>query len=122
MAGGIVPVGEPGKEYPGKMTVYVIIACIVAAMGGLIFGYDIGISGGVTSMTPFLKKFFPSVYRKESGIQSSNQYCKFDSQILTLFTSSLYLAALLASFGASKITRTYGRTHTMFWCLLLDRL
>ncbi|PIA50425.1 hypothetical protein AQUCO_01300872v1 [Aquilegia coerulea] len=118
MAVGIVPSSggiEAGKDYPGETTMYVIIACIVAAMGGLIFGYDIGISGGVTSMTPFLKSFFPSVYRKESGIQSSNQYCKFDSQILTLFTSSLYIAALLASFVASWITRRFGRTWTIFY-------
>jgi hypothetical protein len=33
------------KEYPGNLTPFVTIACIFAAMGGLIFGYDIGISG-----------------------------------------------------------------------------
>lgn len=65
-------------------------------------------------MAPFLKKFFPSVYRKEElGIGSPNQYCKFNSQILTLFTSSLYLAALVASFVASWITRTFGRKPSM---------
>jgi len=36
---------EKGKEYPGKMTVFVFLACLVASSGGLIFGYDIGISG-----------------------------------------------------------------------------
>ncbi|KAL5699512.1 hypothetical protein ACHQM5_030401 [Ranunculus cassubicifolius] len=35
-------------------TWFVFFACFVAASGGLIFGYDIGISGGVTSMRPFL--------------------------------------------------------------------
>lgn len=34
-----------GKEYPGNLTLFVTVTCIVAAMGGLIFGYDIGISG-----------------------------------------------------------------------------
>lgn len=34
-----------GKGYPGKLTPFVTVTCIVAAMGGLIFGYDIGISG-----------------------------------------------------------------------------
>ncbi|KAK4578392.1 hypothetical protein RGQ29_028490 [Quercus rubra] len=78
-------------------------------MGGLIFGYDIGISGGVTSMAPFLQKFFPSVYHKEALDKSTNQYCKFDSVTLTMFTSSLYLAALVASFGASLVTNKLGR-------------
>lgn len=34
-----------GKAYPGNLTPFVTVTCIVAAMGGLIFGYDIGISG-----------------------------------------------------------------------------
>ncbi|XLR20097.1 hypothetical protein S83_048009, partial [Arachis hypogaea] len=45
----------------GKLTFRVFVTCMVAAFGGLIFGYDLGISGGVTSMDPFLKKFFPDV-------------------------------------------------------------
>ncbi|KQJ89757.1 hypothetical protein BRADI_4g27560v3 [Brachypodium distachyon] len=81
------------------------MACLVAATGGLIFGYDIGITGGVTSMDPFLSNFFPS---------SSNQYCKFNSQILTMFTSSLYLAALVSSVCAASVTRVAGRKWSMF--------
>lgn len=34
-------------QYEGHITTYVILACIVGAFGGLIFGYDIGISGFV---------------------------------------------------------------------------
>jgi hypothetical protein len=34
-----------GKEYPGGLTLYVLLTCAVAATGGLIVGYDIGISG-----------------------------------------------------------------------------
>lgn len=84
-------------------------------MGGLIFGYDIGISGGVTSMPSFLKKFFPSVYRKQQANESTNQYCKYDSETLTMFTSSLYLAALLSSLVASRVTRQFGRKLSMFF-------
>ncbi|CAO2842728.1 unnamed protein product [Amaranthus hypochondriacus] len=112
-AGGFVTQG--GKEYPGKLTPYVLVTCIVGSMGGLIFGYDIGISGGVTSMADFLSKFFPSVYAKEKADKSINQYCKFDSVTLTLFTSSLYLAALLASLVASTVTRKFGRKLSMLF-------
>ncbi|KAK3206231.1 hypothetical protein Dsin_020277 [Dipteronia sinensis] len=83
---------------------------------GLIFGYDLGISGGVTSMDPVsasLQRFFPSVYRKEKLDTSTNQYCKFDDMKLTLFTSSLYLAALVASFFPSWVTRELGRRISM---------
>uniref|UniRef100_A0A6V7QVH7 Major facilitator superfamily (MFS) profile domain-containing protein n=1 Tax=Ananas comosus var. bracteatus TaxID=296719 RepID=A0A6V7QVH7_ANACO len=114
MAGGGVVSSVGGKDYPGKMTLFVFLACLVASSGGLIFGYDIGISGGVTSMDSFLLKFFPSVYRKEKQDTGINQYCKFDSQLLTLFTSSLYLAALIASFFASMVTRVFGRKWSMF--------
>ncbi|XP_020099739.1 sugar transport protein 1-like [Ananas comosus] len=113
MAGGGFT-GPPGsKDYPGKMTGYVFLACLVASSGGLIFGYDIGISGGVTSMDSFLTKFFPEVYRKEQRATGSNQYCEFNSQLLTTFTSSLYLAALVACFFASTITRVFGRKLSM---------
>lgn len=71
------------------------------------------LSGGVTNMNPFLKKFFPSVYRKLNEDTTVNQYCKFNSLVLTLFTSSLYLAALVSSFFASWMTRRFGRKITM---------
>lgn len=45
MAGGGVVNSVGGKDYPGKMTLFVFLACLVASSGGLIFGYDIGISG-----------------------------------------------------------------------------
>lgn len=65
-------------------------------------------------MDSFLLKFFPSVYHKEKENVSTNQYCKFDSELLTLFTSSLYLAALVASFFAATVTRVFGRKWSMF--------
>ncbi|KAG6598969.1 Sugar transport protein 10, partial [Cucurbita argyrosperma subsp. sororia] len=113
MAGGGFVSQGGGKQHAGEVNNFVIITCLVAAMGGLIFGYDLGISGGVTSMAPFLQKFFPAVYEQEAKAQGGNQYCKFDSQLLTLFTSSLYLAALVASFFASMITRMFGRKMSM---------
>ncbi|KAK2383063.1 sugar carrier protein C [Trifolium repens] len=114
-----IPTGGSSKEYPGNLTPFVTVTCVVAAMGGLIFGYDIGISGGVTSMDPFLMKFFPSVYRKKNLDKSSNKYCQYDSQTLTMFTSSLYLAALVSSLVASSITRRFGRKLSMFFGGLL---
>lgn len=45
MAGvGFVSSGDV-KQYKGEMTMFVLTTCMVAATGGLIFGYDIGISG-----------------------------------------------------------------------------
>ncbi|RYR06044.1 hypothetical protein Ahy_B06g085848 isoform C [Arachis hypogaea] len=103
-----------GRQYEGNVTAFVLITCFVAAMGGLLFGYDLGITGGVTSMEPFLVKFFPVVYQQMLDDSSTNQYCKFDNQLLTLFTSSLYLAALIASFFAATTSRLFGRKPSMF--------
>ncbi|CAK9186386.1 unnamed protein product [Ilex paraguariensis] len=65
-------------------------------------------------MPDFLKKFFPVVYRKsQEGVGLDSNYCKYDNQGLQLFTSSLYLAGLTATFFASFTTRTYGRRPTM---------
>ncbi|CAL9205846.1 unnamed protein product [Musa hybrid cultivar] len=100
------------KKFEGRITIYVVICGIIAATGGLMFGYDIGISGGVTSMDDFLEEFFPVVFERKHKAKEDN-YCKFDNQNLQLFTSSLYLAALVASFVASKICTKHGRKLTM---------
>ncbi|XP_047308785.1 sugar transport protein 4-like [Impatiens glandulifera] len=64
-------------------------------------------------MDDFLEKFFPNIYAKEKSNKDVNQYCKFDNHMLTLFTSSLYLAALVASLFASATTRVLGRKVSM---------
>ncbi|WRX18455.1 Major facilitator [Theobroma cacao] len=77
---------DEGGQYNGRMTLFVVLSCMMAAMGGVIFGYDIGISDTKIS-----------------------NYCKFDSQLLTSFTSSLYVAGLFATFLASSVTKAFGR-------------
>ena len=34
-----------GDNYPWRVTPYIVICWVLAACGGLMFGYDIGISG-----------------------------------------------------------------------------
>lgn len=45
MAGGVMSAQDGGTEFPGRLTVQVILCSLIAAFGGLMFGYDIGISG-----------------------------------------------------------------------------
>ncbi|CAM8911818.1 hypothetical protein QQ045_033469 [Rhodiola kirilowii] len=112
MAGGFANTGG-GTEFEAKITPIVIISCIMAATGGLMFGYDVGVSGGVTSMPEFLEKFFPAVYKQTQDDNLNSNYCKYDNQGLQLFTSSLYLAGLTATFFASYTTKRFGRKPTM---------
>ena len=59
MAVGLAITSEEG-QYNAKMTAFVVLSCMIAATGGIIFGYDIGISG------PF---FFEPLY--SSGFQKN---------------------------------------------------
>ncbi|KAF8400577.1 hypothetical protein HHK36_013876 [Tetracentron sinense] len=93
-----------GPEIKAKLISQVLLCSIIVAFGGLMFGYDNCIPGGVTSMDDFLKKFFPEIYLKKH-LAFENNYCKYDNQSLQLFTSSLYLAANLASFCTSIMMR-----------------
>ncbi|PUZ47441.1 hypothetical protein GQ55_7G164900 [Panicum hallii var. hallii] len=108
MAGG----GFAAAAEGGGVTVPVAVTCLMAASCGLIFGYDIGVSGGVTQMESFLRKFFPEVSSRMKSARH-DAYCKYDDQLLTAFTSSLYIAAMLSSLVASRVTRTVGRQAVM---------
>uniref|UniRef100_A0ACD5TT08 Uncharacterized protein n=1 Tax=Avena sativa TaxID=4498 RepID=A0ACD5TT08_AVESA len=108
--GAFVEGPSGGAGYNGRVTSFVVLSCIVAGSGGILFGYDLGISGGVTSMESFLKRFFPDVYRQMKGDDSHvSNYCRFDSELLTVFTSSLYVAGLVSTLFASSVTTKYGR-------------
>lgn len=78
--------------------------------------YDLGVTGGVTSMLPFLLKFFPAVHARQvatAGQYAGSVYCKFNDTKLQLFTSSLFLAGMVASIFAGYVTRRFGRKSTM---------
>ncbi|KAJ4784057.1 Sugar transport protein 13 [Rhynchospora pubera] len=106
---------EVSMDSEAKITPILIITCVLVATAGLMFGYDVGNSGGVTSMDDFLEKFFPSVFRRKLMYDNDNgsAYCLFNSQTLQVFTSSLYLAGIIATFFASYTTRHLGRKLTM---------
>ncbi|KAL4419849.1 hypothetical protein ABPG75_006947 [Micractinium tetrahymenae] len=112
----IGPIGAAGRasDYHGRLTMAVILTAVTAASGGLLFGYDIGVTGGVESMDSFLVKFFPGVYeKKQADAGNHSPYCTFDDQLLALFTSSLFIAGMVMAPVASTVTRKYGRRASM---------
>lgn len=96
-----------------KLTGYVIFVAILAASGGLLFGYDLGVTGGVESMESFQNKFFPEVANSEDNFDDSSPYCTYNSATLQFFTSVLFLAGLLASPVAGWTTKRFGRLISM---------
>lgn len=113
MAGGAIKVEGAGRSalYQGHTTFAVVMIAIVAASGGLLFGYDNGITGGVITMRDFQQRFFPEANHGEGS--GSSGYCKFDDHLLQLFTSSLFLAGALAAMVGMFTCNRLGRRFTM---------
>ncbi|XP_021823176.1 sugar transport protein 13-like [Prunus avium] len=111
--GSLASASTAEDRVEAKITPIVIFSCVLASTGGLMFGYEIAISGGVTAMPSFLKKFYPDVYASTQKLKTNSNYCKYNNQSLQLFTSLLYLAALVATFFASYTTKRLGRKKTM---------
>ena len=63
-------------------------------------------------MESFLKAFFPDILEKMNNA-TQDEYCIFDSQLLTTFVSSLYLAGMFACLVAGHITKKIGRRNSM---------
>ena len=63
-------------------------------------------------MQSFLEAFFPEIIEKMNNAQQ-DAYCIFDSQVLTTFVSSLYLAGVFACLVAGHVTRRVGRRNSM---------
>jgi hypothetical protein len=45
---GVLAVEGQDRRYGGRITAFVVLSCMTAGMGGVIFGYDIGIAGART--------------------------------------------------------------------------
>ncbi|GBF88488.1 hypothetical protein Rsub_01201 [Raphidocelis subcapitata] len=117
MAGGAIVSGPGGRthEYAkGRITPFVVLACFVGACTGLVFGYDIGIAGGVVAMPEFQKLFFPRVYEATMAKHESHDpFCKYDDPMISLFVSVLFLAGIPGAFLGSLTNNRYGRRPTM---------
>ena len=99
-----------------RPNVYTIGSCVVASSGALLFGLDVGITGGVIAMPSFLEKFFPDILESQqdsANTGNSNSYCAYNSQLLSLFTSSFFLAGMISSVFASWLTERHGRKASM---------
>ena len=119
-------------DVDAKTTTYVVLACIIAASGGVLFGYDGGVTGechlpqictclqvevlcrarllryllhyvgGVESMEQFRRWFFPA-----NG--NSSFYCKYNDKTLQAYSAIMHFTGALASIPASYFTQHWGR-------------
>eukprot|EP00878_Enallax_costatus_P031664 GHUV01034639.1.p1 GENE.GHUV01034639.1~~GHUV01034639.1.p1 ORF type:complete len:233 (+),score=22.43 GHUV01034639.1:133-831(+) len=113
MAGGAIisgPGGRSASYNKGRLTPYVLLACFVGACTGLVFGYDIGIAGGVISYPDFQARFFPHVLNHHAD---TNAFCKYSDPLIQLFVSVLFLAGIVGAFIGSFTSKKFGRKPTM---------
>jgi len=101
----------------------VIFIAMIAASGGLLFGFDNGITGGVIAQKPFQALFFPHMLNEDNT--SSDPFCKYDDHLLQLFTSCLFLAGAVAAIIGSWTCKRFGRKATMmagaYYCTVPHR-
>ncbi|CAO2151328.1 unnamed protein product [Urochloa humidicola] len=104
MAAGLVDAsGGDDRQYGGRITAFVALSCTTAAIGGAIFGYDLGTSGGVSSMASFLREFFPDVYRQMHGNVHVSNYCKHGRRPSMVIGGVAFLAGAAISGGAFNV-------------------
>ncbi|TVU40043.1 hypothetical protein EJB05_13489, partial [Eragrostis curvula] len=121
MAGeGFITTSSSARDYGGRVTFSLVVTYLMAASCGLIYGYDTGISGGVTQLESFLSKFFPEVLIATKNTKRDN-YCKYDNQWLTTFTSSLYITATYTVFTCCESGHEDGwspENYAFRWCIV----
>ena len=115
-----VGVSEASGVANQRLTAHALVSVAVAASGGALFGYDLGVTGGVSTSDPFLEEFFPAVLERKRAAAAAataaapSPYCTYDSHLLPLFTSSAFLAAALTTlFVAGATTRRAGRRFSL---------
>ncbi|GFS41236.1 sugar transporter 14 [Actinidia rufa] len=116
MAGAAFGDGGDGKRahlYEYRITGYFIFSCIVAALGGSLFGYDLGVSGGVTSMDDFLKEFFPKTLVSTFAASTVTRQKGRRASIL-VGSVSFFLGGLVNAFAKNIAMLIIGRVFLGF--------
>lgn len=65
---------EAPTGYSSKLTLRVVLTCVMAASGGLIFGYDHGVSGNLLCANPFSYHFILLVIFIKIALLNSHDY------------------------------------------------
>lgn len=88
------------------------ICSAVAALGGGLHGYHNAIMSGIITRQDFISEFYPELLKQPGA---ANQYCQYNSQRLSLLTSSLFAMTIIAeSTGLPAFfTRRWGRKRMM---------
>jgi SP family sugar:H+ symporter-like MFS transporter len=95
---------------------YAIIVCIFSSLGGMFFGYDQGVTGGVLVMDSFLKDFCVG-YDDNTMKACSESASKLPENWLTfttLYNVTYYLGCIFGAFAGGWVADKFGRRVTIF--------
>ncbi|KDO29233.1 hypothetical protein SPRG_05444 [Saprolegnia parasitica CBS 223.65] len=118
MAGAVaIPMGANDNSVQTEGSkVYAIVVCVFASLGGIFFGYDQGVTGGVLVMDSFLNDFC-------IGYDGNTETaCKANSSFLpdnwlnftTLFNVLYYLGCIAGAYVGGVVADKFGRRATIF--------
>ncbi|OQR85683.1 Major Facilitator Superfamily (MFS), partial [Achlya hypogyna] len=118
MAGGVAMLPSGGAHdapTEGSRT-FAVIVCVFASLGGIFFGYDQGVTGGVLVMGSFLKDFCIGYGGNTKGEceASSSKLPNNWSTFTTLFNVLYYLGCIFGAYLGGVIADKYGRRATIF--------
>lgn len=107
--------GPPAKK-TGRG--FLIFVCLFSSIGGVLFGYDIGIVSGVKTNADFLDTFGInySIKANYPEVSGSNTW------LVEAFVSSLLLGCAIGSLSASYVADRWGRKWVVFWGAVLFSL
>ena len=99
---------------PKKMTAYACTTIALAALGGLLFGYDIGVIGGCLTLDNFRETMgWPTVLTEECGVNRTPEplYVSIETSWIT---SAFMIGCFVASPFAGIICDKVGRWSCVF--------
>ncbi|PON67114.1 Sugar/inositol transporter [Parasponia andersonii] len=100
---------QKAEPYQGKVTAHLIVTCVIASIGGFIFGY-VGIPGGLTLNEGIADLYEELVYSNEHYL---DHYCRDGAGMDAGYLPPLYIPGIIASLIASPVTRKYGRRRSI---------
>ncbi|OQR97420.1 sugar transporter [Thraustotheca clavata] len=118
MSGGIAMVpGQDAHQAPTQGSrAYAIVVCVFASLGGIFFGYDQGVTGGVLVMDSFLKSFcygFGGNTEEQCHAQTTDLPDNWTT-FTTMYNVFYYLGCIGGAYLGGVVADKYGRRMTIF--------
>ncbi|KAM6579923.1 hypothetical protein CsatA_003697 [Cannabis sativa] len=97
------------EVHKGKLTIHLLITCLIAAIGGVILG-SVTVPGWFATTGEYYEMFSDYSYKDKSSFES---YCKDGAGMSFGLLLIVYLPGIVAAFIASPVTRKYGHKKSI---------